>query len=104
MQRGSARNGIYYESGRFMSDGKIMFEIYRDAREGIYPVVYYTELDDHTKDLEIGRAAAGEPLFDGFLQWVLRSDGKKAIGGSSTNSTAAQRLARREFANDWPRS
>ncbi|HZQ91267.1 MAG TPA: hypothetical protein VFA60_05695 [Terriglobales bacterium] len=62
-----------------MNDGKIMFEIYRDALEGTYRVVYYTELDDHTKDWEISRAAAGDSVFDGFLSWSSRLDGKRAI-------------------------
>jgi hypothetical protein len=47
---------------------KIMFEIYRDAGEPpSYRVVYFTELDEHRRDVEIARAMAGDHVFDGFL-------------------------------------
>lgn len=47
---------------------KIMFEIYRDPEyDGLYRVVYFTELDDHNKEFEIDRALAGEHVYDGFL-------------------------------------
>jgi len=40
---------------------KIMFEIYRESTySGEYRVVYFTELQDHNKEAEINRAAAGE--------------------------------------------
>lgn len=48
---------------------KIMFEIYREAGyDRRYRVVYFTELDEHTKGVEIARATAGEHCFDGFLR------------------------------------
>ena len=43
----------------FESD-KTMFEVYRDVTYGTrYRVVYFTELQDHNKELEINRAMAG---------------------------------------------
>ena len=48
---------------------KVMFEIYRDAEFGRrYHVVYFTELDEHTKDKEINDAMRGEHVFDGYLR------------------------------------
>lgn len=47
---------------------RIMFEIYREAGYGqLYRVVYFTELDEHNKEVEISRAMAGDHLFDGFI-------------------------------------
>ncbi|NQT61329.1 MAG: hypothetical protein HQ556_00080 [Candidatus Marinimicrobia bacterium] len=47
---------------------KIMFEIYRDdsySRE--FRVVYYSELNEHNKDVEIDRAMLGDHVFDGYF-------------------------------------
>jgi hypothetical protein len=53
--------------------GKIMFEIYREASYNrLYKVVYFTELNDNNKEAEINRALAGDHFLDGFL-----SEGKK---------------------------
>jgi predicted DNA binding protein len=47
---------------------KIMFEIYKDiSRNGNYQVIYFTELDDHNREVEINRAANGEHIYDGFI-------------------------------------
>ena len=46
-----------------------MFEVYRDVTYGTrYRVVYFTELQDHNKELEINRAMAGEHFVDGFIR------------------------------------
>lgn len=52
---------------------KVMFEIFRDAPHagsdgGPFRVLYYTELDDDSREPEIARALAGEHLYDGFLR------------------------------------
>lgn len=48
---------------------RTMFEIYRDAGPaGDYRVVFFTELDSHERDDEIGRAMDGEHVFDGFFR------------------------------------
>lgn len=47
---------------------KVMFEIYRDAGEGRFRVIFYTELDEHQRDEAIARALAGDPVVDGFLR------------------------------------
>lgn len=45
-----------------------MFEIYREGDYNRrYRSVLYTELEEHGRDAEIARAAAGETVFSGFL-------------------------------------
>jgi hypothetical protein len=63
----------------FESD-KIMFEIYKDTLyKKDYRVVYYTELTEHNKHIEINRAMAGEHYFDGFIKDYRKDDAKKII-------------------------
>ena len=60
---------------------KIMFEIYKDiARNGDYRVIYFTELDDHTREAEINRAASGEHIFDGFIRNRGKDQAKLVLG------------------------
>ena len=60
--------------------GQIMFEIYRDRTdEGEYRVVYFTELEEHNKDSEIGRAMAGEHFYDGFIPPDCRAQARSMI-------------------------
>jgi hypothetical protein len=47
----------------FESD-KVMFEIYREPYQGLYRVVYFTELQDHNKETEINRAMAIGRILD----------------------------------------
>ena len=57
-----------------------MFEVYRDVTYGTrYRVVYFTELQDHNKELEINRAMAGEHFVDGFIRDLHKDDAKLAI-------------------------
>ena len=59
---------------------KVMFEIYRDTSlTGQYKVVYFTELGEHDKDLEIADAMRGEHMFDGFLLHRERQEGKQVV-------------------------
>jgi hypothetical protein len=62
------------------TEKKTMFEIYRDAEgNGEYRVIYFTELDDHNKETEIGAAMRGEHLFDGFLLNQEKAQGKRIV-------------------------
>jgi hypothetical protein len=62
------------------TEKKTMFEIYRDTDgNGEYKVIYFTELDDHNKETEIGAAMRGEHLFDGFLVNQEKVQGKKVV-------------------------
>jgi hypothetical protein len=59
---------------------KIMFEIYKDsAQEDEYKVVYFTELDEHSKQTEINNAMHGEHVYDGFIRYNSRDQGKRAV-------------------------
>jgi hypothetical protein len=63
----------------FESD-KIMFEIYKDTLyKKDYRVVYYTELNEHNKHIEINRAMSGEHYFDGFIKDYKKEDAKRII-------------------------
>jgi hypothetical protein len=59
---------------------RVMFEIYRDADDaGKFRVVYFTELGEHERELEIGAAFRGEHVFDGFILIRERLQAKRAI-------------------------
>ena len=63
----------------FESD-KIMFEIYQDKHYNEkYHVVYYTELNENNKHVEINRALAGNSYFDGFIKEFGKDKAKKVI-------------------------
>lgn len=64
-----------------MFDGeKVMFEIYREAGYNRrFKVVYFTELNDHSRETEINRALAGEHYFDGFLKGWRKQEAKALI-------------------------
>ena len=63
-----------------MSAEKTMFEVYRDAGSPrSFRVVYYSELTEHTRETEIHRAMAGEPVFDGYLANRSLPEAKKCI-------------------------
>jgi hypothetical protein len=66
-----------------MFDGeKVMFEIYREVGYNRrFKVVYFTELNDHSRETEINRALAGEHYFDGFLKGFRKQEGKAVIDG-----------------------
>lgn len=57
-----------------------MFEIYREGGYNrTYRVVYFTELGDHNKDLEIAHAMAGDHVFDGFIGGEGKREAKRVI-------------------------
>ncbi len=63
-----------------LDSDKVMFEIYREAGyDRRYRVVYFTELSERNRDLEIGRAMNGEHLLDGFLAAPPLSEANAAI-------------------------
>lgn len=50
------------------SDAKTMFEIYREGDYNRhFRYIFYTELEEHGREKEISRAAAGHPVFSGFF-------------------------------------
>ena len=71
-------------------DDKIMFEIYRDKGEGAHRVVYYTELGEHERNVEIERAMRGETVFNGFLRSIEAPAAKPAIAALLTELDAGK--------------
>lgn len=77
---------------------KIMFEIYKDiARNGDYQVIYFTELDDHTREVEINRAANGEHVFDGFIRNRGKDQAKLAVGSIVERLNRGEQIAADEI-------
>jgi hypothetical protein len=65
----------------FESD-KIMFEIYQDKLYNQkFRVVYYTELNENNKHIEINRATAGISHYDGFIKEFGKEKSKEIIDG-----------------------
>ncbi len=63
-----------------MISDRTMFEIYRESGYGRkYRVVYFTELGEHDKEAEIGRALTGEHLLDGFIRDLDKASAKRVI-------------------------
>ena len=62
-----------------MESAKIMFEIYQEeSYNRRYRVIFFTELNEHRREIEIVRAMAGRHVYDGFIrEW--RKDEAKAI-------------------------
>jgi hypothetical protein len=59
---------------------KIMFEIYRNPdQEGEYRVVYFTELDEHSRQAEINNAMRGEHVYDGFIRQHASDQAKRVV-------------------------
>lgn len=81
----------------FESD-KTMFEVYRDVTYGTrYRVVYFTELQDHNKELEINRAMAGEHFVDGFIRDLHKDDAKSAIDVMLSRLNEGEAIAPDQF-------
>jgi hypothetical protein len=64
-----------------LETNRVMFEIYREKMTGEYRVVYFTELNDHTRDKEIDKALAGDHFYDGFIKEFKKDDAKQLIEG-----------------------
>ncbi len=80
----------------FESD-KVMFEIYRDPTySGRYRVVYFTELNDHNRELEFNHALRGEHFFDGFLRNYGKDEAKQLIAELLTRLNSGEALSAEE--------
>lgn len=50
------------------ADDKTMFEIFREGDYNrAFHCIFYTDLDEHVREKEIAKAAAGETIFSGFV-------------------------------------
>ena len=75
-----------------------MFEVYRDnTYSGQFRVVYYTELQDHNKELEISHALAGEHFVDGFLRDFGKEEAKSIIDGLLNRLNGGEWLTPEQF-------
>jgi hypothetical protein len=84
----------------FQSD-KVMFEIYRDPSVARgYRVVYFTELDEHNKEKEIGDAMRGDHIFDGFLRNFSKEQGKLAVNKILERLNAGEMLGRADIESE----
>jgi hypothetical protein len=80
---------------------KIMFEIYRERpHDGPYKVVYFTELGEHERELEIGNAMRGAHVFDGFLLSESRHKGKQTINSLLDRLNQGQALRQAEIEHE----
>lgn len=59
---------------------KTLFEIYRETDYNrSYRSVFYTDLEEHARDKEIARAAAGETLISGFVSDEHKEAARAAV-------------------------
>jgi hypothetical protein len=59
---------------------KVMFEVYREGGyDRRFRVVYFTELNDHNKDIELNRCLSGETFLSGFIAEHDKRDAKRII-------------------------
>jgi len=73
---------------------KVMFEIYREPETaGRYRVVYFTELDEHNREIEINDAMRGQHIFDGYLRNYNKQEGKRVETEILERLNAGERLS-----------
>ena len=73
---------------------KVMFEIYREPEFGRrYRVVYFTELDERNREIEINEAMRGEHLFDGYLRNFTKHEGKRMVAGILERLNSGHRVS-----------
>jgi hypothetical protein len=73
---------------------KVMFEIYREPEFGRrYRVVYFTELDEHNREVEINEAMRGDHVFDGYLRNFTKEEGKRIVAEILERLNSGQRIS-----------
>jgi hypothetical protein len=61
-------------------DERTMFEIYRERDYNrAFHCIFYTELDEHLRDAEIAKAAAGETVYTGFVTDARKEEARDAV-------------------------
>jgi hypothetical protein len=77
---------------------KVMFEIFReDAFAGRYRVVYFTELDEHHREIEINEAMRGEHIFDGYLRNQSKQEGKRIVAAILERLNRGEKVSQTEI-------
>jgi len=63
-----------------LPDAKTMFEIYRERDYNrSFRYIFYTELEEHARETEIARAAAGDTIFHGYLDDELKEPARQEV-------------------------
>jgi hypothetical protein len=61
-------------------DDKTMFEIYRESDYNrAFHYIFYTDLEEHGRELAIAKAAAGETVFTGYLDDAKKEQARVEI-------------------------
>jgi hypothetical protein len=77
---------------------KVMFEIFREeASSRKYRVVYFTELDEHNREIEINEAMRGEHIFDGYLRNHSKQEGKRTVAAILERLNRGEKVSRTEI-------
>lgn len=80
---------------------RVMFEIYRDAEPGgRFRVVYFTELGEHERELEIGAAFRGDHVFDGFILTREKLHAKQVINSLLDRLNGGERVPQADIARE----
>jgi len=62
------------------ADERTMFEIYRESDYNrAFHYIFYTDLEEHARDDQITKAAAGETVFTGFLDDEKKEDARGVV-------------------------
>jgi hypothetical protein len=62
------------------ADEKTMFEIYRETDYNrAFHSIFYTELEEHAREKEIARAAAGQTVYSGFVADASKQAAREEI-------------------------
>jgi hypothetical protein len=84
-----------------MDEKRVMFEIYReDEAGGKFRVVYFTELGEHERELEIAAAFRGNHVFDGFILTREKLQAKQAINSLLDRLNGGERVPQVDIARE----
>lgn len=62
------------------ADDKTMFEIFQETDYNrSFHAIFYTDLDEHVRENEIAKAAAGETVFSGFVADETKESAREEI-------------------------
>lgn len=62
------------------ADDKTMFEIFRETDYNrAFHCIFYTDLEEHAREREIAKAAAGETVYAGFVADDLKEAAREEI-------------------------
>lgn len=80
---------------------RVMFEIYRDGEPGgRFRVVYFTELGEHERELEISAAFRGDHVFDGFILTREKFQAQQVITSLLERLNSGERVPQSDIASE----